>query len=405
MFKKIQKLLQRLNKKRFFRNTSAWLFFIFALFLPTQLGQHFWPDFSYLNGLRIDYLSPTLYLTDLILLALVLSKVKILIEAINNKLKPVHLVLPLSFILFSYLSTAEPLLLTYRLWQYNKIILTTLVFSQITKAESKRFLQGLLLSSCYVLFLAIGQIVNQGSLQGIWWFLGERQFTINTPDISTISLNGQRLLRAYGTFSHSNSLAGFYLVLFWLFLTSQIWLGALISAILIGLSFSKITIIILCLSLAIWSLLKSNRCFICQTAKIMLLSWLIFFSFMLKGDASSLQQRVLTLQKATNYLLTNPQGAGLGQYLLPLLPDFYQPIHNLFLLFWLETGLVGLVFSIYLIKPALKLLKNKLGFLLLLITTTGLFDHYWLTLQQNMLLLGMIVGLIIAVEPKAGTLD
>src|SRR3989338_9410931 len=46
------------------------LFFLTLLFLPTQLGRHFWPSFSYILGIRTDYLSPTLYLTDILILLL-----------------------------------------------------------------------------------------------------------------------------------------------------------------------------------------------------------------------------------------------------------------------------------------------------------------------------------------------
>ena len=47
-----------------------WLF-LFLLLIPTQLGKHFWPEWSYFLGIRVDYLSPTLYLLDLIWLVLI----------------------------------------------------------------------------------------------------------------------------------------------------------------------------------------------------------------------------------------------------------------------------------------------------------------------------------------------
>jgi hypothetical protein len=47
----------------------VWLF-LFLLLIPTQLGRHFWPEWSYVLGIRVDYLSPTLYLLDLIWLVL-----------------------------------------------------------------------------------------------------------------------------------------------------------------------------------------------------------------------------------------------------------------------------------------------------------------------------------------------
>src|ERR1035437_10261792 len=63
-------------------NLSAIFFYLLVLFLPTQLGKHFWPNFSYVYGIRIDYLSPTLYFTDLLVIGLILFWVlEVLINA------------------------------------------------------------------------------------------------------------------------------------------------------------------------------------------------------------------------------------------------------------------------------------------------------------------------------------
>ena len=48
------------------------LLFLTLLFLPTQLGRHFWPDFSYIYSLKIDYLSPTLYFWDILVIGLLI---------------------------------------------------------------------------------------------------------------------------------------------------------------------------------------------------------------------------------------------------------------------------------------------------------------------------------------------
>ena len=45
--------------------------FLFLFLLPTQLGKHFFLPFSYILGVRVDYLAPTVYLTDIIILLLV----------------------------------------------------------------------------------------------------------------------------------------------------------------------------------------------------------------------------------------------------------------------------------------------------------------------------------------------
>ena len=73
-----------------------------------------------------------------------------------------------------------------------------------------------------------------------------------------------------------------------------------------------------------------------------------------------------------------------------------QPVHNIVLLLMAETGLVGLTLFLILIIKLFRLLLATKNFKFLMvfgtIILTGLFDHYWLTLQQNLLLLGIITG-------------
>jgi len=95
---------------------------------------------------------------------------------------------------------------------------------------------------------------------------------------------------------------------------------------------------------------------------------------------------------------------GLNNFIVHL-PQFYQsgsvyllqPVHNIFLLVAAETGLVGLViFLWFLILTFKKLLITNYYLLitaLIVILVLGLFDHYWLTLQQNQLLVAIVFGL------------
>src|SRR3989344_1107435 len=46
------------------------LYFLVILLLPTQLGKHFWPGFTKVFSLPIDYLSPTIYLWDILVICL-----------------------------------------------------------------------------------------------------------------------------------------------------------------------------------------------------------------------------------------------------------------------------------------------------------------------------------------------
>src|SRR5438045_3586285 len=55
---------------------SLLFFYLLFLFLPTQFGKHFWPEFSFVYGLRLDYLSPTIYLTDILTIIIFVFSIK-----------------------------------------------------------------------------------------------------------------------------------------------------------------------------------------------------------------------------------------------------------------------------------------------------------------------------------------
>ena len=46
------------------------LFFVLALLLPVNLAKHFIYPGAYVDGILVDYLIPTLYLTDLLIAAI-----------------------------------------------------------------------------------------------------------------------------------------------------------------------------------------------------------------------------------------------------------------------------------------------------------------------------------------------
>src|ERR1035437_8081006 len=66
---------------------SKLFFYLLILFLPTQLGKHFWPNSSFVYGLRLDYLSPTLYFTDILILLIFVFSLPQLLQLIKNSSK------------------------------------------------------------------------------------------------------------------------------------------------------------------------------------------------------------------------------------------------------------------------------------------------------------------------------
>ncbi|MBX4206109.1 O-antigen ligase family protein, partial [Candidatus Microgenomates bacterium] len=75
---------------------------------------------------------------------------------------------------------------------------------------------------------------------------------------------------------------------------------------------------------------------------------------------------------------------------------FLQPVHNIFILVLVETGIVGIIIFYLVICKAI--LNKGLALLLLSIVFSGMTDHYWLTLQQNQLLLAIVIGIIFSFD-------
>jgi O-antigen ligase len=87
---------------------------------------------------------------------------------------------------------------------------------------------------------------------------------------------------------------------------------------------------------------------------------------------------------------------------------YLQPVHNIFVLATAQTGIIGLGFFIWLLAATMRRIKKHelqikgmLFVLFLVIFVTGMFDHYWLTLQQGQLLFSTIIGLSWATVKKS----
>ena len=122
------------------------------------------------------------------------------------------------------------------------------------------------------------------------------------------------------------------------------------------------------------------------------------------GDPDSLGKRLWLTQSAVQIIKEHIFfGVGFGNYLItqsrfsiPYPYFFLQPVHNIFLLAIAELGVPFFLIMAYLIRSGLKTLRTPevRTILLTIILFTGMFDHYWLTLQQNMLLIPVVFGLL-----------
>ena len=418
------------------------LLFGFLLLIPTQLGKHFWPDWSYVLGIRVDYLSPTLYFVDLFWLGWVLSnlfKPSVLRQAQDISLKKGRLfnfrnLAMVGFMGLNILVAASPMVAIYRWMRIGQILITINLLKK-NKKEVEKDLQ--IIVPCWIVLeslLAWAQMAKNGSLNGIFYWLGERSFTFNTIGIAQISVLGRGLIRAYGTFSHPNSLAGFLLVSlglwYWLKpsdspdksgssppLTGRLiwwvvtWLGLLgilaagsrtiwlLTGVLIGIPLWKkvknglniVGLILLFLGMAVFGLRMVNKEY-----------WVS--DFLGGWDSNGWEKRIdlnmagLKMIRESTWL-----GLGLGNFLVRL-PEYQknsaiywlQPAHNILILALSEVGILGLVLLWWGWQKNFVWKKINWIFklILIIILVSGMVDHYWLTLPQNMWLMAVVLGLI-----------
>jgi hypothetical protein len=367
--------------------------------LPTQLGLHFWPAFSRVAGIKIDYLSPTLYFVDLLLLILILATLP-QIFALLKKYLPL-LFVSLTFILLNTLFAVSPLN-TLFWWLRNLLYFFTFISLKERHLSWKQIEIPLLLSTLFLLFIQIFQTLTQSSLGRFLYLFGERAYSSSTPGLARLNLFGFDFVRAPATFSHPNSLAGYLLVVFYLFSQKSIHQEyRLIPFLGILLTLSKTAII----TLAFLLIGLKPEILIFSSLFITLLEP---FLYLLHSTWQPLSDRLFFFSYLHKIIKNNPfTGVGLGGFIpalgqvLPgsfLTPGKLQPIHNLFYLYLSEFGFLGLLPLVTLvIKNKFKSLirhPQLLG-LLAIILFTGVFDHYTWTLPQNKLILLFTLAILL----------
>ncbi len=333
--------------------TKKLVFLLLLIFVPSQLGLHFWPEWAYINGVRIDYFSPTLYFTDILVLFLLVLEIPKLKLQVSNKWLLGYCLIGL-LVLFNVYFSLSPAVSVYK-W----LKVAELAFLAWYVAKNKPDFRWLLIPIFYSCLLAIWQFLNQGSVGGLWYFLGERTFNTDTPGIANAIINGQLVLRPYATFPHPNVLGGFLIV------------SSLLGVSQLTHISRKITALVLGLVVLVLILLPSR-------------------GDLLKGWSLRQQLNSIAIEQWSKSPLF---GTGLGTS--PLYPRnitnyalLHQPIHNIYLLLLTETGIVGL--GLFFVVVA-----KRFSWLLVPILFLGFFDHYFLTLQQTQLLLAIVLGIIL----------
>jgi len=421
-----------------------WLPYLLFILLPTQLGKYFFLPAAYISGLRSDYLAISFYLTDIISALIILGYFlrvnrhpelvsgSVLIKMLKRVQHDKHLsfspflFFSLSLFLYLFLSSlfisVNPIISLFKLLKLLEIGLLCFVLIRLRPDISKIIL-SISIGAFYSSVLAILQFIKGGSLNGLWWFLGERTFTVTTPGIAAFSLNGMRFLRPYAAFPHPNVLAGFLAIsslsIIWYLrykkpLSKKVFYyfaGVLVFG-LIALILTASRNAIFAYAIGILLLLKPVKFdgkSVIAFFTCVLIS--IFIPLFISIPNESILERKALIKKSFDIIQSSGVlGVGLNGFIQ--IPNntmhfmgvgAYQPVHNVFLLILAETGMVGVF--LFLVIVHLIFCDYKLSFVsfspvLFSLFLLSLFDHYLFTLQEGMLITVSVISLAFLARKK-----
>ena len=371
----------------------------------------------------MDYFAPTINLTDVLVFCL------IALFILENRLKKNSFLgginRPIIFSLLGFavintlMASSRDLALIKWIKVLEILLLAIYIRNKKTINFQKLLFRPLLLSGILFSVIGIAQFISQGSLDGPLYFLGERTFNAQTPGIALANYFGYYLLRPYSTFSHPNSFAaflGFLLILTYFFRANTKldiilkWSSFVLGTIALLLTLSQwVFVSLLVVFLGVYLANRKKLEFgplakwVFVISIVVSLFFSIFSDYLLKNKYvfdESFSERLYLAKRAGEIVKMSPVvGVGLNNFILNLPkngePEFswrLQPVHNIFLLVFVEAGILGVLLFGLLFFTSLKK-TSSFFWVLVFILVSGLADHHWLTLQQNQLILSLMLGL------------
>lgn len=415
------------------------LFFLIIFCIPFQVGYHFWPDFTFVGGVRIDYLSPTLYLLDVLIVLLLLcwftdvlkNKERIKPPKLNQYTKIAMFLFVVGLVVNIFLSKSPQAHIfgTLKLLEFS--LFSLFIALNFKRKDIPFFIDSLALASISASILSVWQFVNKGSVGGLWYFIGERTFSESTIGIARFG-SETTILRPYAAFPHPNVLAFFllFVVVFILpFLILQkkrservfLFIVFLLSTIALFLTFSRVILLLFAIFL-LWFVYRNYQKYfgyIMLPVILLAVYYVIRFSerfvYLLPFLKDLGFRTELVSQSIAIYSQSPIFGVGMGNFFInqaPLIreisPVAFQPVHNIYLLTLVQMGIFGIfalfVLFYYAFGSIVTKLKTKDAYLksfymsvfimFLASLAVGIFDHFIITLEQGQIVFAIILGLV-----------
>ncbi len=428
------------------RKLETWIFYIFLFCIPISIRHIFhYEPFNF-----VEWTAVYVYDTDILLLLLLgfwfvncKTGNSLKIENWKLKIKPADWFL-LAFTVVAEISIRNALDTQTTVFQWFKLVEGVALYFYVKDYALKRFDLGkaftaLVVGGVFQAVIAIIQFTRQGSL-GLK-YLGESVLVPAMSGIAAFYVDGIKIIRAYGTTPHSNVLAIYLFVGLGAFYSIAIyqkrgWWWHVFHAVILWaffLTFSRVII-------GLWLLTFMTRSFLIRFYKpfhkefwqdetMRRRSLKIFWTTVIVGtlfllcywpdvanrsiissNDEAVQLRLLYNHEslASGYSLF---GLGIGNFVPWLMTQnlhvdriIYQPVHNIYLLIYAETGIIGLaLFLIFLVlvfydycrRTEFKKLYYFSFFLIgAVILISGLFDHFLWTIQAGRLTFWIVLGFL-----------
>ena len=410
-----------------------YLLYTFIFLIPWQTRYIY--KYLTLNGKSFEYGKLSFYLSELFLILFIFFSI-FLVKKQSLKKKRIS---KITFIIFVFLLIV---LITFfgalnqQLYFYGliKLMEVMVLFYLLTKLKINYLRIKIVFIASMFLHSILG--IYQFFSQSVWAskYLGIAEQISNQGGVSVLEGSFGRLLRAYGGFSHPNILGGFlviailFLIGIYLNKNKKSILFYFILTILFSsliLTFSRSAFLALFLSLLtlfIYFIYKKSN--LKRIISILVILLLIFsISFVLFNDffkARIQQQNRLEIKSNTERVVLQRQaisllnqnwflGYGINNYVLVVHKNIddtlsiwdYQPVHNVYLLIFVELGILGflayallLIFSFHRAFSSNDLNKVILGLIILSIIIINFWDHYFWTYWSGLCITFLTIALI-----------
>ncbi len=408
-------------QERFHRGYE-WLIALLIFFVPSNLFLKLFEQSGYVHGLLVDYLIPKLYVSDLVIFALLglwvwefVQTKKQRIRFLNwftvNRTRIIIGGILIGIFLTRQFLTAFPLASVWYLIKLLEMcLLAVFLFHHQSLLLFPLFKRALVITLAFQSVLALLQWQTQHSLVG-YYFFGESNLS-NYIGLAKGVFNGVEKTLPYGTTAHPNILGGVLAIYLLLLLPiKKMWWKEY--PVLTGLFLLLVGMaLFLTQSLTAWAtlgigllLLKNkknvhlkNRRMLGSVVIGVLLATPVLVNIIATNHSNftSITRRANLNQAAVEMLTANPLfGVGLNNFTARVeeygnfqeVVRFVQPVHHVGLLWLSETGLLGLLLigvSAYLIS--IKSWKALFLPIIILLPTLSL-DHYALTQQSGLLVM------------------